>query len=74
MARTEILIIYNSGDVKPGGGCMSESRINYGPGYRVHYLQKGTELSILLAGGDKSSQARDIDDALLLADNLAEET
>ena len=53
---------------------MSELRINYGPQYMVYYLQRGTELIILLAGGDKSSQAKDIDEALLLADNLTEET
>ncbi|WP_322775459.1 hypothetical protein [Synechococcus sp. CBW1107] len=48
-------------------------RINYVPGYRVYYLQKGSALIILLAGGDKTSQVRDIDEALLLADNLTEE-
>jgi putative addiction module killer protein len=49
-------------------------RSNFGPGYRVYYLQRGTTLIILLAGGrDKSSQAKDIDEALLLADNLTEE-
>ena len=53
---------------------MSELRINYGPGYRVYYLHKGATLIILLAGGDKSSQAKDIAEALLLADNLTEET
>lgn len=52
---------------------MSELRINYSPGYSVYYLQRGTELIILLAGGDSRSQANDIAEALLLADNLTEE-
>jgi putative addiction module killer protein len=74
LARIERLIGGNPGVVKPVGADVSELRINYGPGYRVYYLQRGTELTILLAGGDKSSQAKDIDDALLLADNLPKET
>jgi putative addiction module killer protein len=49
-------------------------RSNFGPGYRVYYLQRETTLIILLAGGDKSSQVKDIDEALLLAANLAEES
>ena len=53
---------------------MSELRINYGPGYSVYYLTKGTELNTLLAGGDKSSQAKDINEAHLLVDNLTRET
>lgn len=73
-ARIERLIGGNPGDVKPIGSGVSELRINYGPGYRVYYLQRGTALIILLAGGDKSSQAKDIDEALLMADNLTEET
>jgi len=71
--RIERLIGGNPGDVKPVRAGVSELRINYGPGYRVYYMQRGTELIILLAGGDKSSQAKDIDEALLLADNLTEE-
>jgi len=53
---------------------VSELRINYGPGYSVYYLKKGTELNNLLAGGDKSSQAKDINEAHLLVDNLTGET
>lgn len=73
-ARIERLIGGNPGDAKPVGAGVSELRINDGPGYRVYYLQRGTALIILLAGGDRSSRAKDIGEALLLADNLLEET
>jgi putative addiction module killer protein len=73
-ARIERLIGGNPGDVKPVWAGLSELRINYGPGYRVFYLQRGTTLIILLAGGDKSSQAKDIDEALMLAADLTKET
>jgi putative addiction module killer protein len=48
-------------------------RINYGPGYRVYFQQKVSTLIILLAGGDKSTQARDIEEALMLACQIKEE-
>lgn len=69
-ARIERLATGNPGDVKPVGEGVSELRIDYGPGYRVYFRKRGRELIILLAGGDKSSQASDIKTALRLARNL----
>ena len=71
-ARIEWLALGNTGDVKPVGEGVSELRIDYGPGYRVYYKQRGRELVILLAGGDKRTQAKDVKTALRLARNLAE--
>jgi putative addiction module killer protein len=71
-ARIERLAGGNPGDVQPVGEGVSELRINYGPGYRVYYKQRGRELIILLAGGDKSTQARDIQNALRLARNISD--
>ena len=71
--RIERLIGGNPGDVRPIGSGVSELRINYGPGYRVYYQQKGSRLIILLAGGDKSSQARDIEEALMLSRQIKED-
>ena len=68
--RIERLISGNPGDVKPVGEGVSELRINYGPGYRIYYLQQGNEFIVLLAGGNKSSQSKDISTALKLARNL----
>ena len=56
----------NSGDVRPVGNGVSELRIDAGPGYRIYYATRGEELILLLAGGDKSTQARDIETALAL--------
>jgi putative addiction module killer protein len=71
-ARIERLAAGNPGDVEPVGEGVSELRINYGPGYRVYFKQRGRDLVILLAGGDKSSQAKDIKTALRIARNLSE--
>jgi putative addiction module killer protein len=71
-SRIERLAAGNSGDVEPVGEGVSELRINYGPGYRVYFKQRGRELIILLAGGDKRTQAKDITTALRLARNLLE--
>ena len=71
-ARIARLITGNPGDVRPIGSGVSELRIHYGPGYRVYFQQRGNQLIILLAGGDKNSQSRDIKTALQLAQNLVE--
>ncbi len=70
LARVERLAAGHAGDAEPVGEGVSEMRINHGPGYRVYYKQQGRELVILLAGGDKGSQSRDIKTALRLARNL----
>lgn len=57
----------NPGDVKPVGGGVSEMRIDYGPGYRVYFVKRGALLVILLAGGAKPTQDKDIKTALKLA-------
>ena len=70
LVRIERLASGNAGDVKPVGEDISEMRIDHGPGYRVYFTKRGSELIILLAGGDKSSQAGDIKVALRLARDL----
>jgi putative addiction module killer protein len=69
-ARIRRLSLGNPGDVKPVGEGVSELRIDYGPGYRVYFVQRGQVLVVLLAGGDKSTQNRDIRIALDLAREL----
>jgi putative addiction module killer protein len=59
-ARIRRLALGNPGDVKPVGEGVLEMRIDYGPGYRVYFVQRGAALVILLAGGDKGTQNRDI--------------
>ncbi len=77
-ARSKILVRVgrlahgNPGDVQPVGGGISELRINYGPGYRVYYIQRGTRYILLLAGGNKGTQASDIAEAKRLADEYEE--
>lgn len=73
MAKTRILIrirrvsLGNFGDVKPVGDGVLELRIDYGPGYRVYFLRRGEALVVLLGGGDKRTQSRDIDRAISLS-------
>ena len=69
-SRIERLATGNPGDVKSVGEGISELRIDYGPGYRVYYKKHGQKVVILLAGGDKSTQTKDIKTALRLAQNL----
>jgi putative addiction module killer protein len=60
LTRLDRLAIGNPGDVKPVGEGISEMRIDFGPGYRVYFMQRGQLVIVLLCGGDKSSQTRDI--------------
>lgn len=67
--RLDRLALGNPGDVKPVGEGVSEMRIDYGPGYRVYFVQRGSEVIVLLCGGNKSSQEGDI----AMAKDLARE-
>jgi putative addiction module killer protein len=69
-ARIRRLSLGNFGEVKPVGEGVSELRIDYGPGHRVYFIQHGQTLVVLLAGGDKGTQDRDIKKALKLAREL----
>lgn len=71
-ARIDRLSLGNFGDAKSVGAGVSELRIHHGSGYRVYFVRRGQNIVILLCGGDKDSQARDIRLAKSLAGNLEE--
>ena len=75
-ARIDIRIwrlsLGNAGDTKPVGEGVSELRVDHGPGYRIYFIQRGEVVIVLLAGGDKSTQDKDIRNAKALANDLKE--
>jgi putative addiction module killer protein len=72
LVRIDRLVHGNPGQHRQLAGGISELKIDVGPGYRVYYTQRGPALIVLLAGGDKSSQEKDIASALALAKSLKE--
>ncbi len=67
LVRIDRLALGNAGDVKSVGGGVSELKIDYGPGYRIYFAQRGQQLVLLLCGGDKSTQSQDISAAQRIA-------
>lgn len=72
LARLDRLAYGHAGDVEPVGEGISELRIHYGPGYRVYFQKRGSEIILLLCGGDKSTQGKDIKTAKRLAAEWSE--
>ncbi len=72
LVRVERLIAGNPGQHRNLTGGVSELKIDVGPGYRVYYSQRGSRLLLILAGGDKSSQSKDVELAIKLAQNFRE--
>jgi putative addiction module killer protein len=70
--RIRRLSLGNAGDTKPVGEGVSELRVDHGPGYRIYFIQRGEVVIVLLAGGDKSTQDKDIRNAKALAKDLKE--
>lgn len=71
-SRLDRLAFGHAGDVEPVGHGISELRIHYGPGYRIYFQKRGDTMIVLLCGGDKSTQAKDIKAAKRLADEWSE--
>lgn len=71
-SRLDRLAFGLAGDVEPVGNGLSELRIHYGPGYRVYFQKRGNTIVVLLCGGDKSTQAKDIKTAKRLAEEWSE--
>ena len=71
-SRLDRLAFGHAGDVAPVGQGIRELRIHYGPGYRVYFQKRGNTIIVLLCGGDKSTQAKDIQIAKRLADEWSE--